>query len=165
VPLAGIAVAIAIAVIHAWPSGHRARPAPVIGAGAYLSGGSPQTDLAIEEMLITDLTQLVVQSEIDRNKRGVDWERERLLVQLRAPQLIVGRGDRLATAWRAMIDCLEHWIYMPASGVAVREYGKQLRARRFARSAISSRRSTSAIFSRATCTVRTRSCSRIASRT
>ena len=130
-PFGGVAAIVAMVVIHAWPCG-RPRPPAVRhppAAGAYLAGGAPATDVAIEEILIGDLTQLVVESEVDRGKRGVDWAREKRLLDLRAPHEIVRRGDALAAAWRAMIDTLEHWVYMPASGVASRAYGKLLRTR------------------------------------
>ncbi len=129
-PLGGVALVVILVVIHAWPSHpNRTRIATVPAAGAYLSGGAPRTDVAIEEVLVGDLTQLVVESEVDRGRKGVDWDREKHLATLRAPHEIADRSDGLATAWRAMIDTLEHWVYVPASGVAIRSYGKLLRAR------------------------------------
>ena len=130
-PFGGVAAIVVLVVVHAWPC-HPARHTVVHhppAAGAYLAGGAPTTDVAIEEILIGDLTQLVVESEVDRGRKGVDWAREKRILDLRAPHEIVRRSDELAAAWRAMIDTLDHWVYMPASGVAARAYGKLLRAR------------------------------------
>ena len=130
-PFGGVAAIVVVIVVHAWPC-RPPRPPAVKhppAAGAYLAGGAPTTDVAIEEILIGDLTQLVVESEVDRGKKGVDWTREKRILDLRAPREIVRRSDALAAAWRAMIDTFEHWVYVPASGVATRAYGKLLRAR------------------------------------
>lgn len=103
--------------------------APLPKTGAYETGGIPASDQAIENVLIGDLTQLVVDSEQDRKTVGIDLDREQRLLELRNPAPMITRGAPLAHAWKGLIATLERWIFVPQAKGAVKAYASELRAR------------------------------------
>lgn len=86
-----------------------ARPIPPLVTGAYFHGGTPARDEALETFLATELTDLVVETDAERNGSREGAARERHAAELRDAPIITSRGPALARAWRRLIDALDRW--------------------------------------------------------
>lgn len=102
---------------------------PMEKGGAYATGGIPASDQGIENVLVGDLTQLVVDNEVDRKTVGIDLDREQRLLDLKNPAPLMTRGEPLARAWKGLIATLERWIFVPHSKAVVKAYANELRTR------------------------------------
>lgn len=101
------------ASVAAHPPRHVAPPV----SGAYVQGGAPRADPALADLLHGPLTELVVETDRDRERGGMDAERRtQMLRDLGAPPAIVAHGPALASAWASMISALDRWVYVPRSG-------------------------------------------------
>lgn len=87
------------------------RPLPPPSADAYVKGGTPLADPAIDKLLRDDLTELVVNG----NRAGAN-DRERMLAGLRTPEPILARGKQVAKAWDSMLDAFEKAVAVAQNG-------------------------------------------------
>jgi hypothetical protein len=88
------------------------RPPPPPAVGAYRDGGAPARDLAIERVLVDELTALVVATNPDEVDHSV--VRDAWLAHLRAATALEGHGPALAEAWHALLDAIEGWAQTSA---------------------------------------------------
>lgn len=84
------------------PSRTYVKKLPPPSAEAFAKGGVPLRDPAIEKLLGSELTKLVVQGGRARDHR--DNELDRVLEALRAPDATLAHGVPLTKAWDAMLD-------------------------------------------------------------
>ncbi|MGE3457524.1 MAG: hypothetical protein AB7O24_20585 [Kofleriaceae bacterium] len=101
----------------------RAMPSP--SATAYRDGGVPLRDPAIDDLLGSELTDLVVQAH--RAEPGSLAELEPMLARVRAPVPIIQRGPALTAAWRAMIDAFGPAVVAVSTGDDLLEVHNRLR--------------------------------------
>jgi hypothetical protein len=126
--LAAVLLFIWYAVALRTPTRAARRPV-AMPAGAYLTGGRPTTDAAIDKILVDDLTALVIETDAARRgSHAVTGRAQHVAVLRRA---LATRGGGLAAAWAHMIDALDAWVDAPAQGP-----GYTSRARDLARSAL-----------------------------
>ncbi len=127
--IAAIAVAIGAAstavqiVTTSAPQGVYTRPAPPDPVGAFRDGGVPLRDPAIEQVLAIDLPRLVDHRVAD------EAGRHGLAVALRDHPAFAAHGPALATAWRQMIDGIDHWMDLDSTDRSFRTSSNELRAR------------------------------------
>jgi hypothetical protein len=106
-----------------------ARPLPPPVAGAFREGGVPLEDQAIQELLVGDFTGFVLEVDRDRRSGGMDEGRKAHGAALRVSPVMATRDPALAKAWREMIEMLDRWVYVPASGRAFSEIATEFRHR------------------------------------
>ncbi len=129
--LAGALVALAalllvwIAVAVRAPS-HPVRPQPPLVTGAFFHGGTPARDRELESFLVSELTDLVVETDADRHGSREGAPRSKHVAELRDAPIIRARGPALAAAWRALIDTLDRWADAPSRGRTVRAIEAEL---------------------------------------
>lgn len=119
--LAGSIVAVAVmllvwlAIAVRTPS-RPARPVPPLVSGAFFHGGTPAHDRELEHFFVTELTDLVVETDADRHGSHEGAPRAKHVAELRDAPIIRARGPGLAAAWRALIDTLDRWADAPSRG-------------------------------------------------
>ena len=106
---------------------HPRPPVPLVW-GAYLTGGVPATDRVLEELLVTELPSLVIETDTDRHHSGDDRERKAHVAALRASPVIAARGPGLAGAWRDMIDAFDRWVDVPIKTRGYHDAESELRS-------------------------------------
>src|SRR5690606_9895604 len=84
-------------------------PVPPLVTGAYFHGGTPARDAALERFLATELTDLVVETDAERNGSRDGLPRAAHVRELRDAPIITSRGPALAAAWRGLVDALDRW--------------------------------------------------------
>ncbi len=99
--VAGVTILAAtlIAVTAPRPPGPYTRPSPPAPVGAYLAGGAPAHDHAIEQLLGALITTVATPGERARAGAGVRAMREHPAVA----------GGGLAPAWRGLVDSVERF--------------------------------------------------------
>ncbi len=136
-PVATILAALAVVFVTAMlamyvvqlRAHHRVARAPVpLAWGAYLTGGVPASDPALEQFFVTELANLAIETDNDRRGNGADPLRKAHLDELRASPIIASRGPGLAGAWHAMMDALDHWVHVPVKSKGFHEAENALRA-------------------------------------
>ncbi|MFN0252130.1 MAG: hypothetical protein ACKV2T_34965 [Kofleriaceae bacterium] len=115
--IAGITFAIALRP----PKGKRSykRPLPPPAAGAFKDGGVPLPDAEIEKLFKDELTDLVLESDRDRQSGGMDKDRKAHSDALLEAPAMVSKGPALAKAWKDMLGMLDRWVSVP---MASREF-------------------------------------------
>ena len=93
------------------------RHVPPLVTGAYLHGGTPARDAALETFLATELTDLVIETDAERNGSRDGLPRAARMRELRDAPIITSRGPALTAAWRGLVDALDRW-----AGVSRRNY-------------------------------------------
>lgn len=127
VAIAGLALVIAIRP----PKAKRAyaRPLPPPAAGAFKDGGVPLPDPAIEKLFEDELTDLVIESDRDRQGGGMDKDRKAHSDALLDAPAIVAKGPALAKAWRDMLGMLDRWVSVPVSSQEFEAIARDFRHR------------------------------------
>jgi hypothetical protein len=85
------------------------RPPTPLVTGAYFHGGKPARDDVLEKFVVTELTDLVIETDAERGGGHEGAPREKHAAELRNAPQIAARGPGLATAWRALIDSMDRW--------------------------------------------------------
>jgi hypothetical protein len=138
---------VAVAVILAWRAIHvdddesaataraggkvrRAyeRPRPPPAPGAFVDGGTPARDAALEQLFTRDLVDYVL--GIDRLRRGAwrgDRDRESLRKQLLSNTALTSRGAGLTTAWTELVEVIDRWVDAPNSGSEWEDIADEIR--------------------------------------
>ena len=104
------------------------RPRPPAPIGVFRDGGTPARDPEIERVLGTDFPAVVRTSFAFLGRDTDDGARRHGLTALRASSAFGGHGERLAAAWREMIDSLDHWMTMALGDRGFRASSDELRA-------------------------------------
>ena len=106
----GIAIGVLVVGGVAWalhvPPGRRT----IMPGGAFLTGGLPSADMALEQVLAEDLPELV--RETDEDVHGhieVAALRPAHAAILRAAPELAAYGPRLANTWAELVDALGRW--------------------------------------------------------
>jgi hypothetical protein len=102
-----------------------AKPRPPPVAGAFRDGGRPPGDPALEQLLVGELTDLVIETDRDRNQRRQGDARRERLARLREAPAIAAHGARLAKAWRELLDLLDRFVHVGDG--ELREVARSLR--------------------------------------
>ncbi len=101
-------------------------------AGAFKDGGVPLDDPALAKLFVEPLTQLVIESDRDRQSGGMDRDRKAHNVTLISAPEIRAHGPALTKAWAEMLGMLDRWVSVPASSAGfkdiVREFRHEVRA-------------------------------------
>ncbi len=134
--LAGVLGAAAIASIALVialrpPKAKRAyaRPLPPPAAGAFKDGGVPLPDPAIEKLFKDELTDLVLESDRDRQSGGMDKDRKAHSDALLDAPAIVAKGPALAKAWKDMLGMLDRWVSVPMASKEFETIARDFRHR------------------------------------
>ena len=127
--LAVVAVVLAIALRPPKARRAYARPLPPPAAGAFKDGGVPLPDAAIEKLFKDELTDLVLESDRDRQSGGMDKDRKAHSDALLAAPAIVGKGPALAKAWREMLGMLDRWVSVPMASKEFETIARDFRHR------------------------------------
>lgn len=134
--LAGVVGAIAIAglvlVIALRPPKAKrayARPLPPPAAGAFKDGGVPLPDPAIEKLFKDELTDLVLESDRDRQSGGMDKDRKAHSDALLAAPAITAKGPALTKAWTDMLGMLDRWVSVPMASKEFETIARDFRHR------------------------------------
>lgn len=90
--------------------------------GAFATGGTPQLDKELEQLLADDLIQLVIET----NDRHTPVVRSGHEAALRRAPAIVSRGQGLATAWNELLDAIDAW---PTATTAKQRHTAEARLR------------------------------------
>ncbi len=85
------------------------RPIPPLVTGAYLHGGAPERDQALEHYVTSELTDLVIETDADKAGRVEGAPRKQHVAELRSSRMIASRGPALAAAWRGLVDSMDRW--------------------------------------------------------
>jgi hypothetical protein len=108
----GVAVSVLLlvwlAVTVRTPSRPTRPPTPLF-TGAYFHGGTPARDEALEKLITTELTDLVIETDAERRGSHEGARRAKHAAELRNAPLIAARGPALAAAWRDLVDSLDRW--------------------------------------------------------
>ncbi|HEY4059637.1 MAG TPA: hypothetical protein VGM39_23645 [Kofleriaceae bacterium] len=107
------------------------RPAPLPPVGAYLHGGAPLRDPAIERALSDELPPLIAEAALLRqgDSRADETSRKALLANLDHDAAFASHGPALAASWHAMLGSLDRWMVLTPSDRNFVAYGRELRAR------------------------------------
>lgn len=134
--LAGVTAALAVAslalVIALRPPKAKrayARSLPPPAAGAFKDGGVPLPDPAIEKLFRDELTDLVLESDRDRQSGGMDKDRKAHSDALLAAPAIAAKGPALAKAWRDMLGMLDRWVSVPMASEEFETIARDFRHR------------------------------------
>jgi len=84
-------------------------------AGAFKEGGTPLEDPALAKVFVEQLTQLVIESDRDRQSGGMDRDRKAHNIALISAPEIGKHGPALVKAWADMLGMLDKWVSVPAS--------------------------------------------------
>ena len=117
--LAIVLIWLASAALH----GRHARSEPAY-AGAYITGGAPKRDEALERVLGRELPALVIATDDDRH--GGTAKRD---TSLTSSPVIAEHGLPLAAAWRDMLVSLDRWADAPLHWKGYRAAETELRER------------------------------------
>jgi hypothetical protein len=123
---AGSAVVVAVlllvwlAMIVRTPTRPIRPPAPLV-TGAFFHGGTPARDEALESYVVTELTDLVVETDAARRGSSEGAARAKHAAELRDSPVIASRGPALAAAWRKLIDALDQWTDVRRRGYRAAE--------------------------------------------
>lgn len=139
-PIATVLAVFAIAIVAAGsylyvgslpgePKRAYARPLPPPAAGAYKDGGVPLRDPAIETLLASDFTTLVVETSRDRESSFDNPQRKERMQRLAASTAFAAHGPALQQAWREMLDALDRWVHEPVSGERFETVNRELRTK------------------------------------
>jgi len=89
------------------------RPLPPASAGAFRDGGTPLADAGLEGLLRDDLADLIVATDHAVNVGDIsDADRVGRHAALQAPAAVTRLGPGLASAWRGLLDALDHWAHL-----------------------------------------------------
>ncbi len=113
-------------VVEARAKPPRIRPAVI---GAFATGGMPPGDAELEAVFVEELTAVVLETDRARQRGGLDPDRAQHAAALAASPVIAARGDRLATAWTAMLGMLDRWVSVPQSSREFRDIVREFRHR------------------------------------
>lgn len=127
VAVVGLVLAIAIRP----PKAKRAyaRPLPPPAAGAFKDGGVPLPDPAIEKLFEDELTDLVLESDRDRQSGGMDKDRKAHSDALLAATAITSKGPALTKAWTEMLGMLDRWVSVPMASKEFETIARDFRHR------------------------------------
>jgi hypothetical protein len=109
-----IAIGVLVAGGVAWALHAPARRV-VLPGGAFLTGGTPGGEPAIEHVLAEDLSVLVRDTDEDvhgRSEAGI--RRSVRAALLRTSPAMSAYGPALASAWAELVDALGHWDAAPS---------------------------------------------------
>jgi hypothetical protein len=105
------------------------RPLSPPVAGAFKDGGVPLGEPALETLFIDKLTELVIESDRDRQSGGLDKDRKAHSIALIGAPEIQKHGPALVKAWADMLDMLDRWVSVPVSSREFRDIARQFRYR------------------------------------
>ncbi|GEM_PF-1190669 len=127
VAIAGLVLVIALRP----PKAKRAyaRPLPPPAAGAFKDGGVPLPDPAIEKLFKDELTDLVLESDRDRQSGGMDKDRKAHSDALLAAPAITAKGAALTKAWTDMLGMLDRWVSVPMASEEFETIARDFRHR------------------------------------
>jgi hypothetical protein len=98
------------------------RPHIPAATGAYVTGGVPRSDAAIEKLLADELPDLIIAIDDKRSGGSMAPTDARMPIALIPHPLI-------AAAWADMVDALFGWLGAPRHGRAYRDASRTLRAK------------------------------------
>ena len=82
-------------------------------SGAFLTGGTPLADPALEALLRNQLTELIVATDHAVNYGDVsDADRVKRHAALLGDTAMTHHGPGLAAAWLALLGALDHWAHL-----------------------------------------------------
>ncbi|HEV7559499.1 MAG TPA: hypothetical protein VGO00_28680, partial [Kofleriaceae bacterium] len=110
---------LSFTVVHAMWSGRASVP-PV--TGAYITGGVPRSDPAIEKLLADELPDLIV--AVDNKRSGGSMAP----TDARMPIALITH-PAIAAPWAEMVDALFGWLGAPRHGRVYRDASRTLRAK------------------------------------
>ncbi len=122
---AGAAIALAILTAPGESSRTYAKPMPPPSAQAFVSGGVPLRDPAIDALVAQPLTDLVVAGGKARD--GEPNQLAAMLGQLRSPAALA-RDPKLVETWNAMLDVFDRSVKLGARPKTQREYDDMVEA-------------------------------------
>jgi hypothetical protein len=126
--VAALAVLVWCAIAVRTPA-RVARRAVPLPAGAFIYGGRPAIDPAIDALLADELTALVIETDAARRGSHDGEGRVRRAQALRRASAISAYGPALTAAWRELLDSLDRWVDAPEHGpryrTATRELGRR----------------------------------------
>jgi hypothetical protein len=105
------------------------RPLPPPAAGAFKDGGVPLPDAEIEKLFKDELTDLVLESDRDRQSGGMDKDRKAHSDALLEAPAIVSKGPALAKAWKDMLGMLDRWVSVPMASKEFEKIARDFRHR------------------------------------
>ncbi len=109
-----------------------ARELPPPAAGAFKDGGVPLEDPVLAKLFVEQLTELVIESDRDRQSGGMDRDRKAHNITLISAPAIRAHGPAVTKAWADMLGMLDRWVSVPASSAGfkdiVREFRHEVRA-------------------------------------
>ncbi len=138
VPIATIVLALIVSVVSVTASLYLltlpgpakrayARELPPPAAGAFKDGGVPLEDPALARLFVERLTQLVIESDRDRQSGGMDRDRKAHNIALISAPEIQARGPALTKAWADMLGMLDRWVSVPASSAGFKDIVREFR--------------------------------------
>ncbi|MDX2088920.1 MAG: hypothetical protein SFX73_13770 [Kofleriaceae bacterium] len=110
------------------PRTHQRPLSPPV-AGAFKDGGVPLGDPALETLFVDRLTELVLESDRDRQGGGIDKDRKAHSIALIGAPEVQKHGPALVKAWADMLDMLDRWVSVPVSSREFRDIARQFRYR------------------------------------
>jgi hypothetical protein len=105
------------------------RPLPPPAAGAFKDGGVPLPDAEIEKLFKDELTDLVLESDRDRQSGGMDKDRKSHSDALLDAPAIVSKGPALTKAWKDMLGMLDRWVSVPMASKEFERIARDFRHR------------------------------------
>jgi hypothetical protein len=96
-------------VIYVRTPERAARRAIPLPAGAFFHGGMPLEDDALATLFMTELPQLVIETDADRRGSSEGAARARHVQELKFAPAIAAYGPGLTRAWYGLIDTLDRW--------------------------------------------------------
>jgi hypothetical protein len=106
-----------------------ARPLPPPAAGAFKDGGAPLLDPALEKLFEDELTDLVLESDRDRQSGGMDKDRKAHSDELVGSVIIATKGPGLTKAWKDMLGMLDRWVSVPVASEEFETIARDFRHR------------------------------------
>lgn len=118
--LAGVGAVVAIALLVLaviairTPANHRrVRDQVPLPWGAFLTGGEPRTDRAVDALLSDELATYVIQIDSERHGEENPRIHAAYVTTLRDAPAIAAQGPGLVRAWHELIDALGDWADKP----------------------------------------------------
>ncbi|MEP6862652.1 MAG: hypothetical protein ABJE66_18655 [Deltaproteobacteria bacterium] len=118
--LAGVGAVVAVALLVLGvvavrtPANHRrVRDQVPLPWGAFLTGGEPRTDRAVDALLSDELATYVIEIDSERHGAADPRVHAAYVTTLRDAPAIAAQGPGLVRAWHELIDALGDWADKP----------------------------------------------------
>ncbi|MFT3696049.1 MAG: hypothetical protein QM831_23125 [Kofleriaceae bacterium] len=94
-----------VAAVGLWGCSHKRHKEHPVVWGAFATGGVPQYDKALDQLLTEDLIQLVIET----NEKTQPVQRAGHEAALRRAPAITSRGEGMTDAWNELVDAIDAW--------------------------------------------------------